>query len=406
MLDPREKLSNSGWTHINSWNTYSTIFTIHTPPSPTENYKVAREHFYNLATSGKYAKVTKELNFETVEGRRGTRQQVSLPSQISNWIKQIQSSKMIDGKNLKTASTTVITQADAQKLVSQWRALVSLIKTQQWGGLNTELSRLEIMINNLNAQIQAGSTIDLGQAIQTRNASSMYSVISALEGLLSRIQGAVLEQEAIKFINERIPSGVFLTGNITVGGEQIKPDLVAALSQNMQIKNADGKVVYIFKNGQICGADGVPMTKTVNLTEYELQSLIEQSAGISAKTTSGQITFHQGYNIEKLINDAIAKGGNKAVLMQMIHMYQLGISPGKTGASAYQRYAVSKLAIDIIGENNIYMVTKDSIIPTYQYVDRLLKTGLRFSNNAIPTRGENTDLIVNFGNTNIIGPKA
>lgn len=406
MLDPREKLSNSSWTSINSWSAYSEIFTTHTPPSPTENYKVAREHFYNLATSGKYAKVTKELNFETVEGRRGARQQVSLPSQISNWIKQIQSSKMIDGRNLKTASTTVITQADAQKLVSQWNSLVSLIKTQQWDGLNTELSRLEAIINNLNAQIQAGSTIDLGQVIQTRNASSMYSVISALEGLLSRIQGAVLEQEAIKFINERIPSGVFLTGNITVGGEQIKPDLVAALSQNMQIKNTDGKVVYVFKNGQICGADGVPMTKAVNLTEYELQSLIEQSAGISAKTTSGQITLHQGYNIEKLINDAITKGGNKAVLTQMIHMYQLGISPGKSGALAYQRYAVSKLAIDVIGENNIYMVTKDSIIPTYQYVDRLLKTGLRFSNSAIPTRGENTDLIVNFGNTNIIGPKA
>ena len=90
----------------------------------------------------------------------------------------------------------------------------------------------------------------------------------------------------------------------------------------------------------------------------------------------------------------------------MMHIYQLGLQLQPQKIDSYQRYAVSRLAINILGNNNAFMVTTNAIIPTYQYVNKLIKTGLHFSNKIIPTRGENTDFIMNFGNTNIVGPKS
>ena len=50
------------------------------------------------------------------------------------------------------------------------------------------------------------------------------------------------------------------------------------------------------------------------------------------------------------------------------------------------------------------MVSRNEIIPTYRYIDKLLKYPLSFKNKKLPTRGENAPLNVDFGATDIVGP--
>ena len=409
LYNPTKKLTNSKWTSINSWDGYRSIFAEQKvmPANYLEYYQNAKSYFQDLANSEKYKEITKELGFDFND--KNNKNQINLPSYINLWANQIKNAKLVDGKSLKKANSTFITLHQAEQLANQWSNLSNLIQMNNWTGLNAELARIKNMTDQLNKQIEKNvEYIDLSTIVQTKNSSNMYSVMSAVEGLLSRIQGAMLEQEAIKFIKEKIPHrGVFLTGNITMQtGEQIKPDFVVSLFDNFKLQNSDGKNVYEFENGIIKSSDGSPERKNIHLTEYELQSLTEQTLGFSAKTSQGQITFHQQYNINKLIDDSLAKNGDQKILFQMMHIYQLGLQLQPREIDNYQRYAVSKLAINILGNNNAFIVTKNAIIPTYQYVDKLIKTGLHFSNKAIPSRGENTDFIMSFGNTNIIGPKS
>jgi hypothetical protein len=86
-----------------------------------------------------------------------------------------------------------------------------------------------------------------------------------------------------------------------------------------------------------------------------------------------------------------------------LHFYQLGLQD-VPNIDAYQRYAVSRLATQILGKNNVYIITKNEIIPTYQYVEKLTRKGLYFANKKVPYKNGNS-LSNNFGNTNILGPK-
>lgn len=401
-------MNNPQWLGLKTRQDYFENFAVSHASSVTANYQVARNHFYTLATS-KFANITQALNFETKFSRKGKDQgiHVSVSSQIQGWIDSIRNAKLDNYK--KSGDTTgMITVAQGEALLAKWTQLQQLVAARNWDHLETEMENLNSYIDNLHNQLSTGAgLIDFAQVLEVSDPTkkNAYSLASRLEGLLSRIQGEALEQEIIKMIQEKMPESIStnVTGSITsVSGTKIKPDLIAILN-GVSLLNEFGQKTYTFKDGDIVDADGLPATRTITLTDAEVNSLFDKAAGFSAKTTGGQPTFHQGYNIRALLDEALQDG--EASMYQLYHFYQLGLTGLTNGeVDPYQRYAVSKIAIKILGENNVYLVSQKEIIPTYQYIDKIMKKGFFFSNKNIPVRtGDsfNTD----FGSTNIMGPK-
>ena len=401
------RMNPEGWGTIQSYQDYKEQFQIANNLDVSKNYSEAKQYFYDLAHSAQYSKLTEQLNFEqrtTKNGRKLKGTSAKLDQQVDIWINQIRNAKITEYKFKVQNGSTQINQSVAQNLCAKWENVIKLMRAQQWTNLNTELNILENYVQQLNASIKSSNSGDLIDLTNILGEGDAYTIASRLEGLLSRIQGEVLEQEVKKFLAKKIPTQVAVTGSINVaGGGKIKPDLIASLLDYLELKNEQGQVTYIFKNGEIYDGNGVPATGTVTLTDYELKGLLENSLGFSAKTTSGATTFHQGYNIEKLIQDSLGQGDPQTAVWQLLHFYQLGLQ-NVPNLDAYQRYAVSRLAIQILGRNNAYIITKNEIIPTYQYVDKLLKKGLYFGNKKIPVKSGDT-LNSNFGSTNILGPK-
>lgn len=390
-----------------SFTEYKKSFVISSNLSVASKYAEARTHFYNLAYSNQFAALTKELNFTQRVNKKGKNisgTSAKLDKQIETWINQIKNAKITEFRFKIKDGSTEINRSIAQNLYNKWQDVLSLMKNQQWSNLNTELQiltsyseQLKNMLDNSNS----GDLIDLKNILGEGDA---YSLASRLEGLLSRIQGEVLEQEVKKFLMRKIPNRVAVTGSITLStGGKIKPDLIATMLDCLELQNEEGQATYVFKNGVIHDADGNPATGTVTLTDYELKQLIDNSLGFSAKTTAGRPTFHQGYNINQLIKDALQEEDSSAI-WQLMHFYQLGLQD-VPNLDAYQRYAVSRLATQILGENNAYIITNNEIIPTYEYVEKIMNRGLSFVNKKIPARAGNFVLNDQFGSTNIVGPK-
>ena len=409
-----KRMNEEGWKEVRTYQDYKEQFRIDEPDrdSISQNYQSARTHFHNLANSSRYKTLTKELGFEARLGKNGRQkgQEVSahFDAQVDIWINQIRNAKITEYKFKSKDASTSIKQDTAQKLVAKWDKVIKLMKEQAWTNLNTELNMLENYMEQLNNSLKIAQPDDLIDLTTILGEGDAYTLASRLEGLLSRIQGEVLEQEVKKFMAKKMPTQVAVTGSVTVeGGGKIKPDLVALLLDKLELKNDKGEVTYRFENGELVDAAGNPPKGTVTLTQPELELLTSNTIGFSAKTTSGAPTFHQGYNIDKLIKDALGQGGSQTSIWQLLHFYQLGLQnvPGKS-LDLYQRYAVSKLALQILGSNNAYIITAHEIIPTYQYIDKMMKrkTGLYFANKKIPVKTGNT-LNSNFGSTNILGPK-
>lgn len=264
------------------------------------------------------------------------------------------------------------------------------------------MKKMQGYLDALDAELERNSAglIDLQNILGEGDA---YAITSRLEGTLSRIQGEILEQEVQRFLVNKIPHQVVVTGSVTsADGGKIKPDLVVALD-NLELKNQDGQTTYRFRNGDIYNTENVKQTENISLTSYEIKSLNAGTIGFSAKTTSGRPTFHQGYNINQLIEDSIEKGDPTSALYQLMHFYQLGLQ-NVPNITTYQRYAVARLAIQIMGQNNAFIITKNEIIPTWQYMEKLMhRGGLYFANNKIPARANTDVLNSKFGSTNIVG---
>ena len=405
---PSKRMTDLKWNSIDTKETYFSKFQRMSgslQADATANYVAVKQYYLDLANI-KYHKLTQELNFESRELKNGkVHVGLEFDAQVHQWINQIKNAKLDNFKKIN--GSTKISLNQAQGLILKWESVISLMKAQQWDNLETELNSLEGYLQQLN-QIVAnaeGGWIDFADVVKPGETNA-YSVASRLEGLLSRIQGEVLEQEVAKFIAKKMPDRVYVTGSVTsLSGTKVKPDLVATIMDQIVLQNEDGEDTYTFKNGQIIDAAGNPGDRTISLTDAELSALLDQTAGFSAKTTSGQITFHQGYNIKNLLDNVLALGHDPAIY-QLYHFYQLGLSDlSYKEVDPYQRYALSKIAIDIIGTNNAYMITKNEIIPTYQYAEKLLKRGLSFSVKGIPAKS-GSGFNEEFGNTNILGPKA
>lgn len=389
------------FSSLNQYSSYEKLFHIKTPTQQNINeyYNIAKEYYRGKVETGPAKVFLDELLKENAESPV-----LNLPDGITSTINRIQQIGNLWRFVEKDQSMTVSNE-DAMTIISGWEEIISLIKTNNWLGMSKSIQRLQGLIQSIQNEIDSGcQCVSISDIMG--NPKSL-SVALSIQGTLSLIRGAVLEQETQKFLMNVLPwkidgeNSVYVTGDITIKGVSIKEDLLN-IFDGLEIKNKYGQTLYYFNKGQIYEKNGGQIKKAENikLTDYEYKQLINASnLGFSAKTSKGLTVFHGGYNIKQLLMDA--GGFDDVLLTQLYHMYQLGV--GKN-TNAYQNYAVSKLAKKIIGEKNLFMISRNKIIPTYIYIDRLMNNPLRFKNSKLPIRGENAALNSNFGVTDIVGP--
>lgn len=385
------------WSSLNTWESYLENFQQNEVGDIQKNYKYFKNYYENIVKTHQYSSLLKELQMEETDSL------IKLPDGIDKTLSSIQSLGNL-WRFVEKDSSMVVSNKDADLIINNWKQIIKMAQKENWQGISTSLDRLKDLCNRLQSQIDTGSeTISISDIFDK---SKSISVALSIQGTLSLIRGAVLEQEVKKFLQSQLPekidsvkSNFYVTGAFTVNNISIKEDLLEILD-GLEIKNREGQVLYYFKNGEIYEKDRRTKVKKVSLTDYEYEQLINNSKiGLSAKTSSGQTTFHGGYNIQTLLKDA---GGFKdGSIAQLYHMYQLGIGNNE---NLYQKYAASKIVNKILGEKNIFMINKHSIIPTYQYVEKLLKYPLSFKNKTLPARQENASLNTTFGTTDIVGP--
>lgn len=275
------------------------------------------------------------------------------------------------GKN-DPANGFNISKKQAKEIKTAWEGLVLLAKNKNWSGAGKHIERLSALVEELNKQIQDSSiaNISLAQVIG-RVDKNNASLAASIQGTLNALMGLALEGEITSFLQKNIPSGVtYQTGAITVNGASIKEDIMTLITDNLQLTNDQGEVVYIFKDGKIYNGQGAELNKEVKLTPAQYESLQEATGlGYSAKTTSGTIIFHSGYNLEERYGHL----NYDPRILQLIHFYQYDLGKNVSGAGYWQRYAIIADIERVIGKKNIFLVSGNKIIPTYKYLDSLVK---------------------------------
>ena len=390
LYTPNKIFKNTKWLSLQTRQDYLEHFQdMSASCNIINNYKKAKNYYQFLANTT-YKNVSAELF--------GEKNHIDFGLAIDGYIQQIRDSKLLDGYKNSNKNSSVINLQQGEELLNKWEALLDLANRQQWKNIEQELQNIKNYAQNLQKALDEKSEINLSNIVGAKQDTS-YSAASTIEGTLSRIQGQVLEQEAIKFINKILPEKIAQTGDITLDGKSIKSDLIV-----LDIENVNGEVIFKVQNGELYST--TTNSKVVNLSITELKFLNEHTVGFSAKTSKGQINFHSSYSINQLLLDALDIRGKKAPIYQLYHFYQIGLTGvNNKHVDPYQRYAISKLITQIIGENNAYLITSKGIEPTYVYIDKIINTGLSFENKKLPehaTGSYNSD----FGTTNIIGPKS
>lgn len=388
---PNKIFKNKKWSQLQTKEDYFEHFAQQNC-SFFKYYKQLKISYERLAFE-KYKRITKELDI-TKESPR-----IDFGVEINSYIEQIKNAKLTE-EGIRNNVTSDISTEQGIALLDKWYSLLSLIKRNQWDSLEKEIQNIRNYAENLQKAIDNNSALNLSSIVGSEK-DTMKSALAVIEGTLSRIQGEVLEQEALRFIMKNLPDDIDTakTGSIKFGGKSIKSDLIA-----IDIQNKDKEVIFKVENGDLKFTGNEE--KIVTLTTPDLKSLNEQTVGFSAKTSQGQITFHRGYNINQLLLDSLGAGYGKAAVYQLYHLYQLGFpNVSNSFADPYQRYAVARIASRIIGENNAFLITAKGIEPTYVYLDQIMNQGLSFSNREIKAlsergKGYNSD----FGTTDIIGP--
>lgn len=389
------------FSSLNRYSSYEKLFHVKTPTQQNinEHYNIAKEYYRGMVENGPAKAFLDELLKENSESPV-----LNLPDGITSTINRIQQSGNL-WRFVEKDKPMIVSNEDAMTIISGWEEIISLIKTNNWLGMSTSLKRLEYLIQQIQMKIDSGC--DMVSISDIMNNPKSLSVALSLQGTLSLIRGAILEQETQKFLMNVLPwkidgeNSIYVTGQITLNGVSIKEDLLN-IFDGLEIKNKYGQTLYYFDKGQIYERSNgqIKKAETIKLTDYEYKQLINASnLGFSAKTSKGLTVFHGGYNIKQLLMDS--GGFDDQLIAQLYHMYQLGV--GKN-TNVYQNYAVSKIAKKILGEKNLFMVSRNQIIPTYMYIDKLLNNPLRFKNSKLPIRGENAALNSVFGVTDIVGP--
>lgn len=404
LLYPKKALNNK-YNYINTWDLYKERFHEMQPKKNTlqENYNKAKEYYMNLVKTEPYKEILQELKFEEQEGNP----YLFLDPMIEKTINKIQADgnlwRFID-KNRKNQPMKISLE-EGKKLLQGWNEIIQMAIDKKWETVGVSISRLKTLTQNLQQYIDNNTEIiNMNELLGKASDIKATSLALFIQGTLNALRGAVLEEETRRFLIKKLPDdfnakgGTYITGNITLNGTKIKEDLMT-LFDELEIINKEGKVIYRFENGEIVDVDG-KKAETINLTEDEYKQLLNASGvGFTAKTSKTTTIFHGGYNINTLLADAGYP--QDQIICQLYHMYQLGI---ENNIDIYQKYAVSKMITYILGKKNVFMVSRNKIIPTYQYVDKLIKTPLRFGNSSVEERNSGDALNTKFGSTNIVGP--
>lgn len=247
---------------------------------------------------------------------------------------------------------------------------------QQYHVVSKQYHTLEQNIHNLIQEIKSARTNSasinlkkvLDEAEEQRAAGSLGN---ALQGTLNGLLGAHLEVWLTNELNklEDIDLVAFNTGSFSVDGKSIKED-VLFFKAGTKIKVGDTEITFN-GNGTIADQQGNPVL-TLKMDEQLYNTLSEKSEiGLSTKTTTGTIIFHNGYNFMDRVGDP------EYVWYQLAAFYHrknLLSIPKQIKPLTWQRYILSKDILTILGKKNLFVVSGNKFIPTHEYIDSLMNS--------------------------------
>lgn len=389
------------WKSLNHFNSYANKFQINVPTENyiLDNYRLLKSHYESLLNQ--YPDLVAAL--QDNDGNY-----LPLDVEINDIISKIQQNGNL-WAYARDNQTTTISRDKSQEILQKWQGIIATVGNGNFAAGNQQIKTLTGMINALSNALAntTGDTIDFSTiVINAKNDTKMVSIARRMQGVLNGIEGAYLEYRVkewlMKILPEKLGHGTAtVTGNINIFGNgnrvvNMKTDVIASILDNIEITNEAGEVTYRIVNGQITPVNGTANNQSITLTDYEVQSLSQAVLGFSAKTTKGRVNLHSNYNVKTLLTT-----NPDIYTWQLYHFFQLGFGQSQ---DIYMKYAISKVAKDILGSNNAFMVSRTGIIPMTQYLEDIITNkGLR-TNFAFITRGENAPLNTDFGSVNITGP--
>lgn len=346
-------------------------------PSIMEQYKSAKEHYSNLYKTAGADKIIQSIQ-SPASGKHWS-------TEIEQNLKDIKSGGIFKyiKKGSENKEFNPISIDEALSLVKQWSNIKRLFQdsksrqfNQQYHAISKQYNTLEKNIQNLIQEIKSARTNNtsinlkrvLDKAEEQRTAGSLGN---ALQGTLNGLLGAHLEVWLTNELNklEDIDLVAFNTGVFSVNGKSIKED-VLFFKAGTKIKVGDTEIVFN-DNGTISDQQGNPML-TLEMDEQLYNTLSDKSEiGLSAKTTTGSIIFHNGYNFMDRI------GNPEYVWHQLAafyHQKNLSSMPKLIRPLTWQRYVLSKDIITILGKKNLFVVSGNKFMPTHEYIDSLMNS--------------------------------
>jgi hypothetical protein len=407
---PFKMMKHDAWRNIREYQDYKDVFIINIPSQDAINKQYGNAFTYYRNQANKFQTLFKELGFN------GTTQiDVTKQNRFAkfNVVKTVQDaiSKAYIFKDMPSKSKTtemIVDKTKAQEIVSRWEKVISTAQKKKWATANTQLESLQKYIDAVNAEMASNDVyVNISKALGKTNA---YSTAMKVMGAVNGVKGASLEVELGKYIRKMLPKDYLVaqTGNIVHNNNKLGKADISIVLKDLKLTNVDHEISWYFdKKGNLKSKYGETSKKFEMTAQESVTEFKDAVLGISVKNTKGAINFHGGLNIGSELLGLINESGNSDVyLWQMFHQYQLG---QQDTVKAYQSYMISKMIINIIGEENAIIAGPGYMIPTYYYIYALMKQGrkktLRFSNVAVPDRDHHSNLnyASEFGTTDIIG---
>lgn len=217
-------------------------------------------------------------------------------------------------------------------------------------------------------------------------------VLSAVVGTSFELFVAQFFQDAAAVAQNKIDVVTAHTGNIKVGGKEIKQDIVFMDSN----KAVDGYIYFVTENGnqflryslssgrfELKDQQGKWVEKTsssINLQQYEYEAFSKQAYGISAKIAKNKTTFHGGYAAQSKLSAIRNSDKDNFKTIDFLAMQNPQIY------MAYTQYLLSHDLENILGKNVIYLASPTrGITPVAEYLQAIsdsrdIKKQLRFHN--------------------------
>lgn len=290
-------------------------------------------------------------------------------------------------KKNKTKSMLVST-TELNKIKTQWEDILKLFETtdgqfdeKRYGAVKTQYETLQKYINALAQRVNAKTeNVDLKKIldkVKTHNSSG--STASAVNGLLNGLVGEKLEAELTQELNSRFNNKnqvAIKTGSAkNISGKSIKTDIYSIMADT---EFEIGGTKYQFTSKGDILVNGVKEDKVAITSEVEKILLKKSAIGFSVKASNKAIVFHSGYSL----SDWISKNKNSSIYYdRLLSFYENGV-PNGINPGYWERIILASDLQNIIGHNNLFIVSSKKIIPTFKYLEQIgrkYQTQLHFS---------------------------